>query len=91
MVQHKPTRPTNIDSVVAIHGLHGERDMPWKNAGSGNSSWMCYRHWEGKRVLSFGYDVRRILAGRRTREVIRKQALKLLDDLMAVRKCDVKV
>jgi hypothetical protein len=42
-------------------------------------------------VLSFGYDVRRILAGRRTREVIRKQALKLLDDLMAVRKCDVKV
>jgi hypothetical protein len=65
--------------------------MPWKNDGSGDSSWMCNRHWEGKRVLSFGYDVRRILGGRRTREIIRKQALKLLDDLMVVRKNDAKV
>jgi hypothetical protein len=52
---------------------------------------MGYRNWEGKRVMSFGYDVRRILAGRQTREVIRKQALQLLEDLMLERKNDVKV
>ena len=65
--------------------------MPWINQGSGDSSWMCDRYGEGKRVMSFGYDVRRILAGRQTREVIRKQALQLLDDLMSERKNDIKV
>lgn len=78
-------------SIVAVHGIHGERDMPWTNQGSGDSSWMRYRNWEGKRVMSFGYDVRRILAGRQTREVIRKQALQLLADLMLERKNDIKV
>jgi len=78
-------------SIVAVHGIHGERDMPWTNQGSGDSSWMRYRNWEGKRVMSFGYDVRRILAGRQTRDVIRKQALQLLDDLMLERKNDIKV
>jgi hypothetical protein len=52
---------------------------------------MRFRHWEGKRVMSFGYDVRRILAGHQTREVIRKQALQLLDDLMSERKNDIMV
>jgi len=65
--------------------------MPWRNQGAGDSSWMRYRHWEGKRVMSFGYDVRRILAGHQTREVIRKQALQLLDDLMSERKNDIMV
>ncbi|KAE9368898.1 hypothetical protein N431DRAFT_415667, partial [Stipitochalara longipes BDJ] len=64
--------------------------MPWINQGSGDSSWMGYRQYEGKRVMSFGYDVRRILAGRQTREVIRKQALQLLDDLVLARKNDIK-
>ena len=78
-------------SIVVVHGIHGERDPPWKNQGSGDSSWMMHRLWEGKRVMSFGYDVRRILAGRQTREVIRRQALRLLDDLMGQRKNDIKV
>lgn len=65
--------------------------MPWRNQGYGDSSWMCYRPWEDKRVMSFGYDVHRILAGRQTREIIRKQALQLLDDLMSERKNDIKV
>jgi hypothetical protein len=82
---------SNLNSIVVIHGINGERDMPWRNQGAGDSSWMRYRHWEGKRVMSFGYDVRRILAGRQTREVIRKQALQLLDDLMSERKNDIMV
>ncbi len=78
-------------SVVVVHGIHGERDPPWKNQGSGDSSWMTDRTWEGKRVMSFGYDVRRVLVGRQTREVIRRQALQLLDDLILERKNDIKV
>jgi hypothetical protein len=72
---------SNADSVVVVHGLLGEHNPPWRNRGSGDSSWMSRRQWEGKRVLSFGYDMRRILVGRQTRQAVRRQALKLLKGL----------
>jgi len=49
------------------------------------------RPWEAKRVFSFGYDVRRILVGRKTREAIRNQAIALLDQLLKSREKDVDV
>jgi len=76
--------------VVVVHGLLGERNPPWKNRGCGDSSWMNNRHWEGKRVLSFGYDTHQILAGRQTREAVRRYAVNLLDELKAYRENDTK-
>lgn len=79
---------SNANSVVVVHGLLGKRDPPWKNRGSGDSSWMNRRPLEGKRVLSFGYDMRQILVGRQIREAVRKQAIMLLDELKAYREND---
>ncbi|KAN0068216.1 Ankyrin repeat-containing domain protein [Elaphomyces granulatus] len=76
--------------VIVVHGLLGERNLPWKNRGSGDSSWMSRRCWEGKRVFSFGYDMHRILVGYQTREAIRKQAFRLLNDLKVYRENDTK-
>lgn len=52
---------------------------------------MAYRQWEGKRMFSFGYDVRQILVGKQTRKAIRKQAIKLMDQLIEDRKADITV
>jgi len=85
----RPASDTN--SVIVVHGLLGERNLPWKNRGSGDSSWMSRRCWEGKRVFSFGYDMHRILVGSQTRKAVRKQAFRLLDDLKVYRENDTKV
>ncbi|RFU27758.1 hypothetical protein B7463_g8575, partial [Scytalidium lignicola] len=76
--------------IVVVHGLMGQRSRPWKNQGSGDSTWMTHRQWEGKRVFSFGYNVRQILVGRQTRQAIRRQAIKLMKQLNNDRKNDVK-
>jgi hypothetical protein len=74
-----------LRSVVIVHGLYGERDTPWMNPGSGNSSWISDPKWGPKRVMSFGYDMRRILVGHQTRQAIHRQAVKLLNQLKAER------
>ncbi|KAH8805995.1 ankyrin repeat-containing domain protein [Xylogone sp. PMI_703] len=76
--------------VVVVHGIMGQRNPPWKNHGSGDSTWMTYRPWEGKRVFSFGYNVRQILVGKKTRQAIRRLAVKLMEQLYNDRKKDEK-
>ncbi|KAH8892620.1 hypothetical protein GQ53DRAFT_840942 [Thozetella sp. PMI_491] len=72
--------------VVIIHGLHGTLQDPWTSPGSGSSRWLPDAgEGEGRRVMSFGYDASKILAGALTRQAIRKTALSLLNALKAER------
>ncbi|KAB5577943.1 ankyrin repeat-containing domain protein [Coniochaeta sp. 2T2.1] len=80
------TVPVINYDIIVVHGLHGARRPPWKNPGSGDSSWVheLGRHG-GRTVMSFGYDPLHILSGSRTWESIRRTAVRLLEDLKKAR------
>ncbi|KAG6356898.1 hypothetical protein INS49_014773 [Diaporthe citri] len=76
------TLVADLFDVVVIHGFWGARRPPWKNPGSGNSSWV---HDQGsdqcRKVMSFGYDPMSMLSDTGAHEVIKNVAMKLLDDI----------
>lgn len=75
-----------------MHGLHGARRPPWKNPGSGDSSWIHeLGRQSGRKVMSFGYAALHILSGFRTWESIRRTSIRLLEDLKKARATAAKV
>lgn len=87
-------RLTIDPSVVTVHGMYGSWDDGRASLGSGNSSWVD-RYLpllaSDSRILRFKYNASQILAGRHSRSAIRKRALRLLDDLIKLRKNEPKV
>jgi hypothetical protein len=81
-----------LDSVVAVHGLHGGREDTWRTDGTDNapgSNWLkdqIYESYPASRILTFGYDASNTRAGISTMAGIREKALQLLDDLVELRK-----
>lgn len=74
-----------LNSVVAVHGLYGDRENTWTTDGKNNapgSSWLkdkIHEHYPASRVLSVGYGANDTMAG------IREMALRLLDGLVEQR------
>jgi len=81
-------RQAYFQSVVVVHGLHGARRPPWKNPGSGDSSWVAHPPYWNRRVMSFGYSASKLLAGRFTRQAIRRASRSLLSQLSRRRAAD---
>ncbi|KAK8103409.1 uncharacterized protein PG998_010442 [Apiospora kogelbergensis] len=70
------------EGIVVVHGIHGARRPPWKNPGSGNSSWLDSQEFiDHPRVMSFGYIVSTLLCGSATQHRIRDSARQLLVEL----------
>lgn len=72
---------------MAVHGLHGDRDSTWTTDDTPGGNWLKDHmdEWNsGSRILSFGYDGSSpsvlTMAG------IREEAVRLLDDLVELRK-----
>jgi hypothetical protein len=82
-------------SVVVVHGVYGGwDDRTLTNPGSGTSSWVVHYTQSlnsDSRILRFKYNASRILAGPYTRAAVRKRALRLLDDLLKLRKNEPEV
>lgn len=75
-----------------VHGLGGARRPPWKNPGSGDSSWLYQQGpYGGRKVMSFGYNVSKVICGIYTHQAIRRVAMGLLDDLTHARSGSTKV
>lgn len=79
-------------SFVIVHGVHGSWDN--ESLGSGSSEWVAeyagsLRH--ESRILRFEYEYHQLFSGRRSREAIRKCALRLLRALYAARQNETRV
>ncbi|KAI2464185.1 hypothetical protein F4781DRAFT_413906 [Annulohypoxylon bovei var. microspora] len=76
---------TDFD-IVIVHGIGGTRRPPWKNPGAGNSIWLYDQgHYGGRRVMSFGYNLSKIMCGIYTYQAIKNMAACLLEDLISAR------
>jgi hypothetical protein len=81
-----------LGSVVAVHGLYGDREDTWTTDGTDDvpgSNWLkdqIYESYPSSRILTFGYNASDTRAGISTMAGIRKKALQLLDDLVELRK-----
>ncbi|KAI1213089.1 ankyrin repeat-containing domain protein [Annulohypoxylon truncatum] len=68
--------------IVVVHGLRGARRPPWENPGAGSSIWLYDQgRYGGRKVMSFGYSISKIMCGIYTYQVIMNVAKRLLDDL----------
>lgn len=80
-----------LNSVVAVHGLYGDRENTWTTDGRNNgpgSNWLkdkIHKDYPTSRVLSVGYGANDISVGMSTMADIRKMALRLLDGLVQQR------
>jgi hypothetical protein len=81
-----------LDSVVAVHGICGDRENTWTTNGTNDElgcNWLkdrIYNDYPRSRILTFGYDVSNTGKGIYTMTRIREKALQLLDDLVELRK-----
>jgi hypothetical protein len=81
-----------LDSVVAVHGIFGDRENTWtteETDGQSGINWLkerIYDDYSSSRVLTYGYDASHTGAGVYTMGGIREKALQLLDDLVELRK-----
>lgn len=80
-----------LNSVVAVHGLYGDRENTWTTDGRNNapgSNWLkdkIHEDYPTSRVLSVGYGANDTSAGTLTMAGIRQRALQLLDGLVELR------
>ena len=80
-----------MKSVVAIHGIYGDRKDTWmtdKMTNQLRTSWLHQIHEDNpnSRIMTFGYDASHTEAGLYTMGRIRDQALQLLNDLVKLRR-----
>ena len=81
-----------MGSVVAVHGLHGNREDTWTTDGKDDtpgSNWLKDRIFErhpGSRILAFGYDLSKTRQRISAMAGIMEKALHLLDDLVELRR-----
>lgn len=78
-------------SVVAVHGIHGNRGNAWGTDEANHqpgSNWLEQIHKDrpSSRIVTFGYDSRHFASGVYTTERFRDTALQLLDDLVELRR-----
>lgn len=77
-----------MDSVVAVHGIYGDRENTWMTEGTHDEpgcNWLkdrIYNVYPRSRILTFGYDAE---AGIYAMTRIREKAFQLLDDLVELR------
>ncbi|KAG8169581.1 hypothetical protein KVR01_000326 [Diaporthe batatas] len=84
--EHPSLIPHYFD-IVVVHGFWGARRPPWKNPGSGNSSWLHRQGYnQHQNVVSFGYDPMTMLSGTCTHEVMKNLAMTLLEDIKRMKK-----
>jgi hypothetical protein len=80
-----------LGSVVAVHGIHGDRENTWTAEGANDESscnWLkdrIYNDYPRSRILTFGYDASSAGGGIYAMKRIREKALQLLDDLVELR------
>ena len=82
-------------SVVVVKGVYHSLDDD-EPGGPSSGTGSCVDDYikslaSDCRIMRFKYNPSQILAGHRSREAIRKQALRLLDDLMKSREKETKV
>ena len=80
-----------MDSVVAVHGIHGDRESTWMLEESNQqpgSQWLhqIYEDNPSSRVMTFGYDSSRFGTGLCKMGRFKDAALQLLDDLVELRR-----
>jgi len=80
-----------LDSVVAVHGIHGDRENTWKTEETNDEpgcNWLkdrIYNDYPKSRILTFGYDASNAGVGIYAMKRIREKALQLLNDLVELR------
>lgn len=80
-----------MKSVVAVHGIYGDRENTWMSDESGDrprESWLRQIHEDNpsSRIMTFGYDAIHTEGGLYTMGRIRDKALQLLDALVKLRR-----
>ncbi|PTB78334.1 hypothetical protein M440DRAFT_1328756 [Trichoderma longibrachiatum ATCC 18648] len=84
---------TSAADFVVVHGVYGEwEEESQAGPGSGSSEWAtsCAQIVDGSRVLRFEYEPLQLFCGRRSRQAVRKCALRLLRALAARRRHEEK-
>ncbi|KAI0902149.1 ankyrin repeat-containing domain protein [Annulohypoxylon nitens] len=72
--------------IIVVHGIRGSRRPPWRNLGAGDSKWLYDQGpYGGRKVMSFGYNISKVICGIYTHQAIRNVAISLLDDLIHTR------
>ena len=80
-----------MNSIVAVHGIYGDRENTWMSDGTDGQpkeSWLKQIHEDNpsSRIMSFGYDASHTDGRLYTMSRIREKALQLLDELVKLRR-----